>query len=209
LSGYGGIAKGHLSMSNDPKQPGVSSLRLEARDIDLATLPLKEWSGLDAVGKLQLKADLSALVPPETATGAVTLALDGAGTSGGSIKSNPTADTLSGNMSMLTGMPIPKVSLGHVEGAVAVEKGVARLEKTQARGGDIDADLDGNVSLRPLFSLSQADLHVRFRPSEKWLDANAMIKGAMGLLQNAKQGDGSYAYSFSGPLSRMTPRPGR
>jgi hypothetical protein len=90
-----------------------------------------------------------------------------------------------------------------------VEKGIARLEKTSARGGDIDADLDGNVSLRPLLSLSQAELHVRFRPSDKWLDANAMIKGAIGLIQNARQGDGSYVFTFTGPLARMTPRPGR
>jgi hypothetical protein len=92
---------------------------------------------------------------------------------------------------------------------VAVEKGVARIEKTQARGGDIDADVDGNISLRPLLSLSQADLHVRFRPGDKWLDQNALIKGAMGMLQPGKQGDGSYLYSFSGPLSNMSRRPGR
>ena len=54
-----------------------------------------------------------------------------------------------------------------------------------------------------------AELHVRFRPSDKWLEANAMIKGAIGLVQNARQGDGSYVFTFTGPLARMTPRPGR
>jgi hypothetical protein len=92
---------------------------------------------------------------------------------------------------------------------VVVEKGVARLEKTAARGGDIDADVDGSLSLRPLLSLSQADLHLRFRPADRWLDANAPIKGMMGLIQNARQADGSYLFSFTGPLSRMQPRPGR
>ncbi len=139
LAGYGGTARGHAALSNDPKQPGLSALRLDARQ----------------------------------------------------------------------GFPVPKTSLGRVDGNVLVEKGVARLERTSARGGDIDADVDGNVSLRPLLSLSQADLHVRFRPSEKWLNENAMIKGAMGLIQNARQGDGSYLFSFTGPLARMTPRPGR
>ena len=194
LAGYGGTARGHLALSNDPKQPGLSALRLDARDIDLATLPLKDLGGgVEASGKLQLKADLSQLVPPETAGGAVTLALDGGAISGGSVQ----------------GFPVPKTSLGRVDGSVAVEKGVARIEKTSARGGDIDADVDGSLSLRPLWTLSQADLHVRFRPSEKWLDANAMIKGAMGLVQNARQGDGSYVFTFTGPLARMTPRPGR
>jgi type II secretion system protein N len=193
LAGYGGTARGHAALSNDPKQPGLSALRLDARDIDLQALPLKDLAGVEASGKLQLKADLASLVPAETAGGAVTLALDGGTVSGGSVQ----------------GFPVPKTSLGRVDGNVLVEKGVARLERTSARGGDIDAEVDGNVSLRPLLSLSQADLHVRFRPSEKWLNENAMIKGAMGLIQNARQGDGSYLFSFTGPLARMTPRPGR
>ncbi len=193
LAGYGGTAKGHLAMSSDPKQPGLSSLRLDARDIDLQTLPLKDFGGVEASGKLQLKVDLASLIPAETAGGAVTLSLDGGSVTSGSVQ----------------GFPVPKTSLGRVEGSVSVEKGVARLEKTSARGGDLDADVDGTVSLRPLLSLSQAELHVRFRPSDKWLDANAMIKGAMGLLQNARQGDGSYLFTFTGPLARMTPRPGK
>src|SRR5439155_20182776 len=67
--GYGGTAKGHVAFSNDPKQPGLSSLRIDARDIDLQTLPLKEIAGVEATGKLQLKADLSSMIPVETAGG--------------------------------------------------------------------------------------------------------------------------------------------
>lgn len=192
-AGYGGTARGHIALSNDPKQPGLSALRIDARDVDLATLPLKEMAGVEVAGKLQLKADLASLVPAETAGGSLSLSVDGASFNGGTVQ----------------GFPIPKTALGHVDGSVAVEKGVARIEKTSARGGDLDADVDGTVNLRPLLSLSQADLHVRFRFSEKWLDQNSMIKGAMGLIQNARQGDGSYVFTFTGPLSRMTPRPGR
>ena len=193
LRGYGGSARGHLKMSSDPKQPGLSSLRLDARDIDLNELPLREVFGVLAAGKLQLKADLSSLVPAETSSGSLTLVVDEAGLNGGTLQ----------------GFSLPRTSLGRVDGNVVVEKGVARFERASARGGDIDADVDGSVNLRPLLSLSQADLHVRFRPSEKWLNENAMIKGAIGLIQNARQGDGSYAFSFTGPLARMTPRPGR
>ena len=193
LVGYGGTARGHAALSNDPKQPGLSSLRLDARDLDLQTLPLKELAGVEASGKLQIKAELASLVPAETSAGTVTLSLDGGAVTGGAVQ----------------GFPMPRTSLGRVEGNVVVEKGIARVERTQAHGGDIDADVDGNVNLRPLLTLSQADLHVRFRPSEKWLNDNAMIKSAMGLIQNARQGDGSFIFSFSGPLARMTPRPGR
>ncbi|HUJ29413.1 MAG TPA: type II secretion system protein GspN [Myxococcales bacterium] len=191
--GYGGTARGHVSVSSDPRLPGLKSLRIDARDIDLATLPLKDLAGIEASGKLQVKADLPALLPVETANGSVSLALDGGGVGG-----------------TLMGMTLPKTSLGHVDGSATVEKGVAHVEKTSARGGDIDADVDGSCNLRPLLSLSQADLHVRFRLASAWLDRNQMIKGMIGLLPpTARQGDGSYAFTFTGPLAHMTSRPGR
>ena len=193
VEGYGGSARGRAALSNDPKTPGLSALRIDAKDLDLATLPLKDLAGVEAAGRLVLKVDLPTLIPVEAATGTVTVALDQAAVSGGSVQ----------------GFPVPKTSLGRVEGGVTVEKGIAKLDKTSAKGGDIDADVDGNVHLRPLLSLSQADLHVKFRFADKWLNDNGMIKGAMGLIQNAKQPDGSYAFTFSGTLTRMTPRPGR
>jgi type II secretion system protein N len=193
LQGYGGTARGHVALSNDPRLPGVSSLRIDASDLDLSALPLREMAGLGATGKLRMKADLPALLPVETAHGVLTLTLDGAAVTGG----------------MMMGFSVPPTALGRVEGSVGVDKGIARVEKTQARGGDIEADVDGNVNLRPLLSLSQADLHVRFRFSEAWLNENSAIKGMTGLIQNARQGDGSYIFTFSGPLSRLQPRPGR
>lgn len=189
---YGGTARGHIALSSDPRQPGLSSIRLDARDLDIAALPFKQASGVEASGKAQLKIDLPALVPVEAARGSLSVSLEGGALSGTAM-----------------GFVLPRTSLGRIESGVTVDKGVARIEKATARGGDIDADLDGNVSLRPLLSLSQADLHVRFRPSDRWLEQNGMIKGMMGLIQNARQGDGAYLFTFTGPLARLQPRPGR
>jgi len=177
VQGYGGTARGHVALSNDPRLPGVSSLRLDAVDLDLAALPLREMAGVSVAGKLRVKAELPALLPVETAQG--------------------------------MGLSLPRTTFGRIDGSVAVEKGIARVDKTAARGGDLEADVDGNVTLRPLLSLSQADLHVRFRPADHWLDENSVIKGMMGLIQNSRQGDGSYVFTFTGPLSRLQPRPGR
>ncbi len=193
VEGYGGTARGHVALSDDPRQPGVSSFRIDASDLDLSALPLRDLAGVLAAGKLRLKADLPALLPVETARGSISLALEGAAVTGGSV----------------AGFSLPRTALGRVDGAVAVEKGVARIDKTQARGGDVEADVDGNVNLRPLLSLSQADLHVRFRANDSWLNENGMIKGMIGLIQNARQGDGSYVFTLNGPLSRMQSRPGR
>ncbi len=193
VKGYGGTVQGHVALSNDPRQPGVSSFRLDASDVDLAALPLREMAGVSASGKLRMKADLPALLPVEVAHGALTLSLDDGTVTGGAVM----------------GLGIPRTAVGRVDGSVSVEKGIARVEKTAARGGDVEADVDGNVNLRPLLSLSQADLHLRFRPADRWLNENAAIKGMMGLIQNARQGDGSYVFTFTGPLSRLQARPGR
>src|SRR6266478_760348 len=184
VRGYGGTAKGHVALSNDPRLPGVSSLRLDAVDLDLAALPLREMAGVSVAGTLRVKAELPALLPVETAQGAVTIALDGAALTGGTVM----------------GFSLPPTTLGRIDGSVAVEKGIARVDKTAARAGDLEADADGNVNLRPLLSLSQADLHVRFRAADHWLDENSVIKGMMGLIQNSRQGDGSYVFTFTGPL---------
>ena len=193
VNGYGGTARGHVALSNDPRQPGVSSFRLDASDVDLAALPLREMAGVSASGKLRMKADLPALPPVEVARGALTLSLDDGTVTGGAVM----------------GFAIPRTAVGRLDGSVSVEKGIARVEKTGTRGGDVEADMDGNVNLRPLLSLSQADLHLRFRPGDRWLNENAAIKGMMGLIQNARQGDGSYVFTFTGPLSRLQARPGR
>jgi type II secretion system protein N len=193
VKGYGGTVRGHVALSNDPRQPGVSSFRLDASDVDLAALPLREMAGVSASGKLRMKADLPALLPVEVARGALTLSLDDGTVTGGAVM----------------GLAIPRTAVGRLDGSVSVEKGIARVEKTAARGGDVEADVDGNVNLRPLLSLSQADLHLRFRPADQWLNENAAIKGMMGLIQNARQGDGSYLFTFTGPLSRLQTRPGR
>ena len=193
LSGYGGTARGHVSLSNDPRLPGVSSFRLDASDVDLAALPLREMAGVSASGKLRMKADLPALLPVEVARGALSLSLDDGTVTGGAVM----------------GFAVPRTVVGRLDGSVSVEKGIARVEKTAARGGDVEADVDGNVNLRPLLSLSQADLHLRFRPGDRWLNENAAIKGMMGLIQNAREGDGSYSFTFTGPLSRLQARPGR
>jgi type II secretion system protein N len=192
LKGYGGTADGHLALSNDARSPGLTSLRLDARDVDLATVPARDMGGVAAAGKVQLKIELSSLQPVETASGGVQLSAEGV--------------VLSGSM---MGVQLPRTSLGRIEGTATVDKGVAKIEKTTARGGDVEVDADGNVALRPLFSLSQADLHVRFRPAERWLGSNPAVRGMMGLISSARQSDGAYLYSMNGPVSRLQPRPGR
>jgi len=193
LQAYGSNARGHAALSNDPKLPGLASLRLDAPDLDLHGLPLKDLTGVEGAGRASLKMDVSSLQPPEASNGTLSLTGRQLGVTGGNVR----------------GFPVPRTSLGDVDISITIDKGIAKVDRAQARGGDLDADVDGTIRLRPLLSLSQADLHVRFRPLERWLNENGMIKGGLSLVGNARQPDGNYVFSFTGPLSRMNSRPGR
>lgn len=196
VDAYGGTARGHARLSNDAKAPGLSGLVLDASALDLKSLPLQQLTQTEAIGKLGLKTDLTSLQKAEEANGALTLSLK-------------SAAVLKGTLALGPGMsfPLPKVVLGDVEGAVSIEKGLAKIEKLTARNGDIEAELDGTIRLKPLLSVSEANLRVRLKFADKWLDANPLVKGSLGFL-GPKQADG-YWITLTGPLARLVPKPGK
>lgn len=196
VDAYGGMAHGHARISKNPKAPGLSGLSLDAIEVDLKSLPLQKLVATDAIGKLGLKTDLSSIEAPEEMNGTVALSLK-------------SAAVLKGTLALGPGMsfPLPKVALGEVEGALSIDKGLAKVEKLTARNGDIEADVDGTIRLKPLLRVSQANLRVRLKFADKWLAANPLVKGSLGFL-GPKQADG-YWLTLTGPLSRLVPKPGK
>ncbi|MFL5291760.1 MAG: type II secretion system protein GspN [Myxococcales bacterium] len=183
---YGGSAKGHAALSNDARTSGsLQSLNLETNEIDLHALPLREAFGVELLGRATSKTNLPGLIPQEAASGTIALTIKGLAIANANVQ----------------GFTLPRTVLGDLDASIVLDKGVGRVEKAQTRGGDLDLDLEGTIRLRPLLSLSQADLRLRLRPSEKWLSANPALRGLLGLLQ--KQPDGSYLVPLTGPLSRL------
>jgi type II secretion system protein N len=191
VEAYGGNAHGLVRVSNDPKAPGLSALQLSADAFDLKSLPPSLVEGIEMIGQLGIQADVSSLQALEGSAGTISFALKGSALVKGTVM----------------GFPLPKVMLGDLTGSMAIDKGVAKLEKMQLRGGDVDAEFEGTVRLKPLLMASQADLKVHLKPKESWLDANPLVKGSIGFL-GPKQGDG-YWVSVTGPLSHLAPRPGK
>ena len=190
-----------LIMQRSPKMvKGFTQLSAAIWDpngkVDLKQLPPSLLQELELLGRLGLKADLTSLQHLEAASGSLALALKGAGVIKGTLK-------LGEGMSF----PLPKTMLGDVTGSVTIDKGIAKIDKCTVRGGDVEADVDGTIRLTPLLSLSQAELHLRLKPSDKWLDATPLIKSSMGFL--GPKGPDGYVFTLSGPLSRLQPRPGR
>jgi len=187
-SAFSGTAKGHAALSNDPRTSGsLQSLTLEMADLDLRSLPLKEAFGVELLGRVSGKTDLPTLVPTETTTGTITLSIKGLALANATVQ----------------GLTLPRTVLGDLDASIVIDKGTARVERTQTKGGDIDLDLEGTIRMRPLFSLSQADLRLKLRPAERWLSTNQSVRGLLGLLQ--RQPDGGYLVPLNGPLSRLQP----
>jgi type II secretion system protein N len=187
-SAFSGTVNGHAALSNDARTSGsLQSLKLETADVDLHSLPLKEAWGVELLGRATSKTDLPVLLPTETTTGSVSFSIKGLAIANASVQ----------------GLTVPRTVLGDLDASLVIDKGAARVERAQTRGGDIDLDLEGTVRLRPLLSLSQADLRLKLRPSERWLSTNPSMRGLLGLLQ--RQQDGSYLVPLNGPLSRLQP----
>jgi type II secretion system protein N len=196
MEAYGGTARGHGTLSNDPQLPGLATLQLEAQNIDVHALPISTQDA-ELAGKANLKLDLPTLQPVEAASGSVSVKVQGAAIVRALAR-------LEGGMTMT----LPTVSLGEIDCSLTIDKGLAKVERISAKGGDVEAEVDGTLMLRPALALSQADLHARVKPSDRWLDSNPMLRGALGFL-GPRASDGSYTVSATGPLLRLQPRPGR
>ena len=190
FEGYGGKAKGHAALAKDQAQGLFDSLDVDAADLDLKQLPMKELSGLDLTGQLTLKTRLTRLSP---ADGATSILMKGGAVNGGQLR----------------GFTLPKMNLGELDAQVVSDKGAARIERAMLRGSDVEADADGTLRLKPLLSLSQADLHARFKLSESWLNVNPVFRGLLTALNNARQPDGGFVFTLTGPMSNLNSRPGR
>jgi len=191
VDAYGGSSHGTARVSNDPKAPGLSELTLTAADFDLKQLPSSILSGVEVIGTFSSKVDVQSLQALEASGGTITFGLKGGALVKGSVM----------------GIPLPKTMLGELTGGLVVDRGVARLDKVLLRGGDIDAEVEGSIRLKPLFSLSQAELKVHLKPKDSWLDANPLVKGSMGFL--GPKGPDGYWVTLSGPLTHLNPRPGK
>ena len=194
--GYGGKGSGRAALAKDVRQGLLEALAFTGADLDLQRLPIRELSGLEVAGRANFKVDLHKLSPLDLATGTVSATIKGA--------------FVEGKLTSVSMMPtLPKTALGEVELQGTLDKGAAKIDKCWARNGDLDAEVDGTLRLKPLFSLSQADGHVRFKLSEAWLNQNPVYRGLLTAISAARQGDGNYVYTLAGPLSSITARPGR
>lgn len=143
------------------RRPSVS---VTVGGVDLARAGLKEAVGLDLAGTLAGRASL-VLDATDLAKskGEIEIDFDRVTVNGGTVQN----------------YDLPRIAIGEVEGALKVEDGKATVEKFTAKGDDVEADADGEITLHARLPYSSPRLRVRFKPSPAFLDRYAIIKSGL------------------------------
>lgn len=109
----------------------------------------------------------------------------------------------------LGGFSVPALAVGNLDWTIAVQSGKAQISNQQIRGGAVDVDLDGTVSLANPLTRSTMDLNVSFRPTSELMKERPELEFVLNSIKQARGKDGFYTYAIVGPTKRPRtfPRP--
>jgi len=102
--------------------------------------------------------------------------------------------------------PLPPVKIGNVPIQVAVKNGVARFEKMEAKGGDVDMNIDGAITLKEQVNESDVSLGLRFKFNDSYKKKGESTAGLLMALESepklraGKRPDGFYSLRVAGPM---------
>jgi type II secretion system protein N len=195
-------------------KPGV------AFSIDLLAGQLSGRAAL-AHGGLSLKASFDHMLLDDGKVVEEHIGLGLAGTLHGSLEADVGPDGKVGDAHLLAtvdgaklkggkvaGFTLPAADLGTPDLEVVVAKGEATVKKLEAKSPDLDLTATATSTLRPVVSLSPVKGSLRLKPSDKFLDRNPALKGALGLLGSMRKPDGTIELPLNGTLSRPMSMPG-
>jgi type II secretion system protein N len=196
---YDGRVEGTADLSGDAR------LAVDVSGVDLGqALPLRKASGLDLLGKVSGKADVTVpAAPGQRPTGRIDLTVKEAGIAGGQLP-------IPG---MTSGLALPRTALGDVVAALKLADGRGTFEKLEATGGDADVRTEGLYFLvQPRMEFSPLVGKARVRVQDAFWTKSGM-QGFKGLadaaLASAKGPDGSWNLAVSGSVGhpRVAPAP--
>ncbi len=179
---FGGTVDGRLGVG---KKPVVI---IKAKGLDLGRTNSKAAVGLDLVGELDTDINLTLDNADGTKiTGKIGLNGQGITINGGTVAQ----------------YDLPKVELGRLEMNFKVEGGKATVEFFKAQGTDIEASLDGEITLAQKPLMSALKLALKFKPAEEFLKKNSFIQTGLNFAMT-KDSKGYYTVN----VNRVLGNPG-
>jgi hypothetical protein len=112
-----------------------------------------------------------------------------------------------GNPLLAMGITLPKLRLGRLGGQIKIDKGRATLENISATSPDIEATLEGGVSLRDPVAFSATEAYIRFKISSELKKREPKFELLENGMTNARRSDGFLGLLLNGPLRSLTPVP--
>ncbi len=197
---YDGRVGGRADLSG-PQQRLV--VAVDGVDLGLA-LPLRKASGVDLLGRIAGKADLTLPQDPNgRPTGRVDLRVVDAGIAGGQLP-------IPG---MTGGLTLPRIGLGEVTAALKLADGKATFERLDAKGGDADVQTEGlyflvqpRMEFAPIFGKAKVKVAEAFWAKSGTQGFKSLADMA---LATARGRDGAWNFSVMGSVGhpRMQPVP--
>jgi type II secretion system protein N len=99
---------------------------------------------------------------------------------------------------------LPQMAIGNVPLSVSVKNGVARIEKFEAKGKDLDINADGIITLREAAADSELNLGLRFKFNDSYKKKGDATAGLLMMLDSepklraSKRPDGFYSLRVNG-----------
>jgi type II secretion system protein N len=187
VEAFGGDLRGKVVMGDEEQV-----FTAKARKIDFSQSPLKEFAGLDLVGRIdELTIDLRS--PGQDFS-----------------KADGTVE-LHGNELVLNGgevqmFELPKIMLGKLDGRIEFKEGVADFEEFVIKGDDLEARIEGNMRLMPVLKQTSLTGKLRLKPSDDWWNRNELLKSAASFALPAGK-DGWRTISVFGQIDKPNFRP--
>ncbi|MGC4113966.1 MAG: type II secretion system protein GspN [Myxococcales bacterium] len=149
------------SIEGNTGRPGKRSpLVIHLKNLDLSKTNSKAAVGLDMVGKLD--ADIDLMLDP-----------DGTKTTG-KLSFNGTGMVINGGT--VAQFDLPKVDLGRLEMAFKLDAGKASVDFFKAQGADVEANMEGDVTLAQKLAMSALKLKLKFKLADEFLKRYSFIQ---------------------------------
>lgn len=184
---------------------GKSGWEMDAQFEDVEARRIPHLQGLGPpvrgrlMGSLELKAPENRL---SAAEGELRLECAGATIGDGKAKLK-----LAGNPLLAAGLTLPKVALGRIAAQVSISKGRVGLDKVFAKSPDMEAWLEGHLTLHNRWRFSSIDAYLRFRVGQQLTKRAPEFELIEGALSAAKRSDGFFGLRITGLVNRPSVRP--
>lgn len=194
---------GAIVLEQKVARKGPFTVGLRVSSVNLADLPgVKEAINLPLGGTLALNVDIASTTGHYAdAGGSITFHCEAC-----LVGDGRTPLRVEGNPFLAGGLTLPRVRLGNLNGRVAVEKGLAKLQGVEAKSPDGELTLEGESQLRDPLSASSINLYLRFKLSDALLKASDRLATILQMAgSSGRRPDGSYGMRLGGTFAAMSP----